>query len=67
MSLSELNLRPFDERRKILEQNMKEIPGRIMLSEQTFVTVSFIQRMAIFKIMSTNKYSLRTRKTCENS
>lgn len=30
---------PFEERRKILEDNIKEIPGRIMLSEYTFVQV----------------------------
>ena len=35
-----LYLRPLKERRKVLEDNMKEIPGRIMLSQQTFVTVS---------------------------
>lgn len=28
------------ERRSILEKNIKEIPGRIMLSEQTLITVS---------------------------
>ena len=30
---------PFEERRKILQDNIKEIPGRIMLSEYTFVQV----------------------------
>jgi hypothetical protein len=29
--------KPLDERRKILTETMKEIPGRIMFSEQTLI------------------------------
>jgi hypothetical protein len=38
------------ERRKILEDNIKEIPGRIMLSEKTLVTVSAAQHLKILNI-----------------
>jgi hypothetical protein len=36
------------ERRKILEDNIKEIPGRIMLSEKTLVTVSVAYHISQF-------------------
>ena len=38
------------ERRKILEDNIKEIPGRIMLSEKTLVTVSVAHHLTILNI-----------------
>ena len=34
-----LNFRPLDQRRKLMEENIKEIPGRIMLSEQKLFNV----------------------------
>ena len=34
----------MDERRKILEKNMKEVTGRIMLSEQKLVKVSLLSK-----------------------
>ena len=38
------------ERRKILEDNIKEIPGRIMLSEKTLETVSVSRHFTILNI-----------------
>jgi hypothetical protein len=35
-------LRPISERRKILQNTIKEIPGRIMLSEQQLITVRLV-------------------------
>ena len=36
---SALNLRPIHERRRLLEQNIKEVKNHIMLSEQTLIKV----------------------------
>jgi hypothetical protein len=38
-----INYRPLEERRKMLEQNMTEIPGRIMFSEQKIVKVNLFK------------------------
>ena len=44
-------LRPLDERRQILEQNMTEIPGRIMFSDQKTVKKSSDLREMILNVI----------------
>lgn len=64
-------IRTMEERRAILEKNVKEIPGRIMLSEQKLLKVryktSFYGPLFVFYEMIIFKGASKTQRTHDGS